>query len=231
MQVTLPSRTASEITLPGGLVVWIQTVNALQREAAREAADLYASREARTYRKGGEGWTDLAEQFEDGGIDVQTGFIADAGFLDGTYQRDAEAKHPQIDAPVRNDNETDEAFDKRVLAWESAVGPSQKKRTAHIEAAYNNMKKGATGLLESTRIERCCRIVYERKRREAFSTRFVLEMLARAVRTAEDHAIAVYHSADVVADLPDEIREALMNAYFNNDNVTPAAVPTSAGSC
>ena len=225
MQVTLPSETAGELTLPSGLIVWVQTVNALHREQAAEAADLWASRAARTYRKGGEGYEDLTEQFEDGGIELQCGFLADQGYLDGSYAHEAETKFPGLNEPTRNDGETDDAFDKRVLAFDEAQAATGTKRAKHIEKLYEAAKKTAEGLTAPVRLERCCKAAYVRKRQAAFGSRFILEVLARGVRQAEDHARMVYPSADAVADLPDDVRQALITKYFETDPVRPAEVP------
>lgn len=225
MQVTLPTKTAGEVTLPGGLKVWVQTVNALHREQARESADLFAAREARPYRKDGEGWHSAREQFEDAGTDMQCSYLADSGYLDGKYQTIAETKFPALEAPTRNENETDDAYDKRVAAYDENCGKMGTKRAKHIETAYETVKRESAELLEETRLDRCCKAVYERKRREAFSTRFILELLLRGVRDADDHRAPYFAAVEILEDLPDETRDALITAYFSLDSVAPSAVP------
>jgi hypothetical protein len=224
--IALPTKTASEVTLPGGLQVWVQTVNALQREQAREAADLAAAREARPFRRGGEGYRALREQFEECGAELLCGYLADCGYLAGSYQREAEQRFPTDEPPVRQEGEEDEAFDGRVALWDERCEQAARRRTDCIEQRYEAVKREAAALMEAERIERCCRAAYELKRREAFGTRFVLELLARAVRHAEDHRRPIYADADEVADLADEIRDALLAAYFRCDPVSPAQIPT-----
>jgi hypothetical protein len=229
MQVTLPTRTAGICELPNGQSVWIQTVNALQREQAREAADLAAAREARPFRRSGEGYRALREQFEECGAELLGGYLADCGYLAGSYQREAEQRFPPAEPPVRDEGEGDDAFDQRVAAWDEQRARAAQQRADHIEQRYEAVKREASALSEAERIERCCREAYELKRREAFGTRFVLELLARAVRNVEDHRRPIYAGSDEVADLADEIRDALLAAYFRCDPVSPAQVPTWAG--
>src|SRR5579859_2707946 len=118
MDVTLPTRTAGEVTLAGGTRIWLKTLNALQRAEAQSRAELHAVREARPWRRGNEGWQAALEEFAEWSVELQADYLAAAGDLDGTAAEQADRREPEPPRPER-DGPDDVAYADLLEGWEA----------------------------------------------------------------------------------------------------------------
>ena len=232
--ITLPTRTACEATLLDGARVWVQTLNDTQRTDVFECSDFTAAERARRYRKAGTSdYETIIEQLEDGGAEMQAGYLADQGYIDGSYDKAANEKYPDAEQPVRINGESDELFDRRVEEYGNKHAEIGQKRQKFIEAAYEGRKKQELATPDTAgRITRCVTAIYKRKRQEAFTFAFICETLARAVRCIDDHGKLYWLTSDgkpdvaKVADLTDAERNHAWNLYINVDKVLPSDIPT-----
>jgi hypothetical protein len=225
----LPQQTAGETQI-GEITIWVQTLNESQRSEAFEEADQYAALRIARYRKTDTDlYASIRADFEEQGPEMQAGYLADQGYIDGTYHQAAEALYPTPEPIFRMENEADERFDNRVEEGIALREERARLRDKHIEDSYNARKKAEMKSPAADRVARCMRALYARKRQEAFTRRYMIEVIYRAVRRAEDHARRYYPSVEAVADLDDATRAGLVEFYYSLDTVTPQQVPTLAG--
>jgi hypothetical protein len=222
-----PTHTAGNVTLPDGRSVWIKTLNGPERDDSRECADFFAAEAVLVYRKGGSRYTALLAEFEDADTAHQCDYLAEAEFMFGDAAQQLAEKYVHPERPERGDKDDDQ-YDAALDGWrKDCISLTDKREKA--EAAFVKREKDkASNLSEKVRVERCVGAAKRRKRREVFMRRFLMEVLWRAVRTADDHAAKFYESSDAVAELDDDLRDLLTSRYYNHDPVAPTAIPIMA---
>ncbi len=220
----LPERSAGEHRLKSGRSVWVKTLNSLQRNEARECADMAAARVMQRYRRGTDGEAVLLQQMECLGPPELLQLVYDAELAEAS-QRSA-LLWPDIPHPVRDAHETDEGFADRVTAWDHACLELPARREEYAVAQAQRIRVQAQSLEDAQLLEMCMRYWRAQRYQQEFGVQFALHTVSIAVRDCTDHSVAVWPNATAVADLDDDEREAVVARYLELDSVTDAMVPT-----
>ncbi len=221
---TFPIRTAGAHQLKCGSTVWIVTMNSLQRNYARENADLAAARYMQRYHPGTDGSAYLAHQLSS----LETAELLQMAF--DAAKSDAATRSvllwPDIPHPVRDTLETDEEFCCRVTAWDQACLELPSVREDYANSQAEEVRKRALNLQREGLIELCKQYWCRQRYQQEFGCQFTLYTLCTAVRDNSDRWRPFWSSVEQVADLDDDDREALVARYLELDRVTDAMVPT-----
>jgi hypothetical protein len=226
VDVTLPTRTAGEVTLSDGTRIWLKTLNALQRAEAQSRAELAAVREARPWRRGNEGWQAALEEFAEWGAERQSDYLAVSGDLDGAF---AEQVNRQATEPARpeRDGREDAAYADLLETWEADCERTVCKRLELMAGLRREARERALAMPAAERMEECAQENWRRTYRAMFGTRMMLETLFRAARRPEERGRPHFAGVEEIADLPDVDCERLLNAYLELDCIQPAEIPTT----
>jgi hypothetical protein len=226
METLLPNKIARSVELPDGSGVRVRTLTSLEREAARDAADLAAARAVHPFYKG-ERAEMLAEEFSDLTPDDAVAFLMARQLTEGAWIVEAWEQWPEPLEPGRKPKETDVEFDERVAAWETAREEARTKRQQFLADRYGEHQAKISRLSDAERLAECCREWRRRKRQAEFAKRVTREILLRAVRVSEADDSPVYPDGDAFDRLDDAVIELLWAAYNGVDTVAPEAVPTT----
>lgn len=239
MQPHFPERSAGALTLPDGSTVWVKTLNRLQREEAREEAELFAQTRVRRYRPGNFGHEAVIDALNALTPEEQAVFLADTLFVIGDGEQ--RAANPPRDRTGAEADSAGAAEASVSAAAERESGPGRRTCSdgaipcsAHAggdlasrrEAVYAAERKRALALSPDARMAECRGAFVHRKLQETFVARISDETLVRAVRRPDDRSRRRFLTADQVADLDDDARAALI-AFYRELEVAGAEVPTS----
>ncbi len=199
-------------------------MNSLQRNTARESADLAAARFMQRYRPGTDGAEYLA---------LQLNSLETPDLVQMTYdaaKNEAAVRSvllwPDIPHPIRDAMESDEEFCCRVTSWDRACLELPALREDYAVSQAEEVRCKAFKLKRDALIELCIQYWRSQRYQQEFECQFTLSTLCIAVRDNHDHFKQVWQSTEQVADLDDDEREALVTRYLELDRVTDAMVPT-----
>jgi hypothetical protein len=222
-----PTHTAGDVTLPDGRSVWIKTLNAVERDEVQENCHFWAAEQILPLRPKGRYYAALVAEMEEMEPEEQAEYLAQTEFLFGSIRDRLDVKYEVPERPGRTDLE-DEAYDKALDAWRVSVEKVAAARAAAERKFLADERTKALALTPKLRLDQCVIGFRKRKRRDKFMVRYNVEILARAVRSVEDHAVRVYDTPEKVSELDDATKQALLAQYFAFDNVSGAEIPTSA---
>lgn len=227
MNPQFPRRTARVVTMPAtGDIVFVKTLNSLQKEEVEREANFSAALACRRYRKGGEGYQSVQETFADMGVDGQVDFLVSQGDLTGVYLYEAAQAFPEPVRPDRLDKESEADYSIRVEAYDAAVDNTIKERTAMIEQKRATVAEDARKLTNKQRLDKCSRYFLDREYAVAYTRQHTVETLLRAVRNPDNNSEFHFSGAAVVTDLEDEDRMFLVSTYQELDSVRAVEIPT-----
>lgn len=218
-----PRRTAGDLTLPNGDLVWICTLNTLLREQADNRARRYAQNECRGLLKGGADYAAVVAEIRSFPADKQAQYLAQQEFF--SIREDSKGRFPSPPEPTQGDL-TPEAYAKQCQKWDTACKAAEAKRKAHEDSRYEAEIKRATALSDKVRVERCVTAYFAREFSRHFVERMVIETMLRAVRIVDDHSVRYFASMQAVEDAPDDVLQAVTQFYNELDTVRPDQVPT-----
>jgi len=192
-----PNRTAGDVPLPNGDVVFVCTLNTMLREEADQKARWYATAENRDLMKGESGYAELLAQVKAMSAEDQSMFLADQSAW--TIRQQAEERYPVPEKPEQGDAPPDE-FTKIVAKWESDCKEAEEARKSKREELYNAQVAAHRKLKARDRVEKCCIAYHAQQWAAAFVKRLGIETLYRATRLADDHTLRYFKSAAAFED-------------------------------
>jgi len=221
---TFPRRTAAELRLPNDDTVWVCTLNSLLSDEVREETSFFTAKKCRPISKGGADYSAVMAEIRGKPATEQAELIADGEFR--AIKSESEAKHPVPEKP--NTSGEDAVKDIEAAAkWEEECRKAEEKRLAFQQKRYGEEVKKALALTAKTRIDRAYAAWVSLQWATAYSKRFVLETLQRAVRRDYDHSVRYFPNVVAVEDADDDVLQALCRFYFEElATVTHADIPT-----
>lgn len=219
-----PARTAGELTLPNGDLVWVCTLNTLLREQADARARRYAQNECQGLLKGGADYGGVLAEIRSFDPEKQAEYVAQHQYFE--IRRDVEARIPDPPEPEQGDTEPEE-YVKAVAQWEGDCKAAALRRQEAEKTRYEAEVAAARQLSSRKRVEACMTAFFGSEYSRHFVERLTIEILYRAARLPDNHTARYFSSVEAVEDAPDDVREALMKFYFGElDTVRAAQVPT-----
>lgn len=225
-QPQFPRRTASELTLPDGTKVWVQTLNGRHIDEVSSAAHNYALLACQDFIAGGKLRKVVIAEAKELSPENQAVIIINQ-FHVQQMQEFAWERHPNDPEPQMIEELAEaEAFVTARQAWEKKCEAKHIERKTWFEA---EVEKKKTELIEATakfRTERCVSARVTQEFNKAFARQFVDEKIYRATRRADDHRQLFFENVREVEDLDDDLRNAILNK-LDELEVPPDAIPTS----
>lgn len=221
-----PRRTAGELTLPNGEVVWVQTLGALQRDEVLSDAGQYAQMKCSDIRLGGAMRTAVIAEFKEQPVEDLATYLAAHEYRQGRIRDKVEEKYPDLPDPVRKEESEDK--------WLTVMAEHEKKqkkleesRKAYEDKLFEEARQTAIALTPKVRLERCVAAYVGIKYAEVFHRQFLTQQIFHVVRTQEDHRMRYFQSVADVSDLDEATLSVIVDFINNLDSVTGREIPTS----
>ncbi len=220
-----PTKTAGELTLPNGSVVWIQTLNSLHREDCETRANRDASLECVDLAPGGKMRQAVVASVRAKTAEEQADILTSNQFRDGSMAREVNEKFPVLPRPDKIENEDEAGWLGRFQTWESEVAEREKGRFAYEEELWEAERAKALALTAKERVDRCVRSYVSEQWVRAFIRSVRVEQLYRATRRADDHGQRFFTGVEEIEDLDDPSLQALLD-FYDGLQVNHDAIPT-----
>lgn len=222
-EITPPARTADYLKLPSGTVVWIQTLNTLQKQDADKRARRFAQNECRPLLKGGEDHEAVLIEVRGMSPELQAQFIAGESFW--PIREEALTLYPEPKEPEQGEMSPLE-FTEAHVVWEAAVEAAKAIRLGHEAEKFEQACKAALRLSIRERRETALLVYFNQQFIQAYNRRMHFETLWRAVREEDEpHLTRFFESVEALEDADDATQAALWEFYEALDVPQPM-VPT-----
>ena len=226
MEAEFPKRTADDCTLPNGVTIWVQTLNAYHRSEADRDANYAAALKMQRFRPKQPLYEYYKTDFEAMPEDALLEFLADAAIASGRVHVEAAMKHFMPVLPERREQETDPAFVERVTEYEVQVAQVIVDREAYVKNVRDTAFERYRSMKKAERIKECMSALIQTEFAREYAQRSQFEILQRAVRTKDNHLEFYFKSWQEVADLDDDVLAKLTQKYNELDSVKPDTIPT-----
>ncbi|MDE2127152.1 MAG: hypothetical protein KGJ62_11225 [Armatimonadetes bacterium] len=222
MTALFPTVREREVELPDGTRITVRGLNALQRDEARENAELAALLQLARWATGTPAAAALEARFAALDARTQAHYLAANAAVVEEWLLQAEDQFPAFsdDASVSLDS-------RLAAAVKSAAEDPAAKREAWLRSKYEASVESGAARPDGERCRMCAAAWRERQYRDRLTARFAVEVIVRAARCTEDPARPFYQSVEAVAELDDATMAALCRAYRETDPVNPQQIPTS----
>lgn len=219
-----PRRTAGDLTLSNGDVVWVCTLNSILSDEVHEETSFFTAKKCRPISKGGSDFTAVMTEIRSKTDTEQAELIASGEWR--TIKTESEERHPVPEKPALSGEDAVKDIE-AVAKWEEDCKKADVKRTAFQAKRHGEEVKKALALTAKNRIDRAYASWVSQQWAATYSKRFVLETLQRAVRRDYDHSVRYFASTAAVEDADDDVLGALSQFYFGDlATVTTADIPT-----
>lgn len=226
-----PVRPEGPHVLPDGTKVWIRTLNETFKQYADDAASLAARIASAPFRKGGNAYPSILNEYKAKSVEEQCSFIAMANMSIGRFDNKAEELHPDPVKPERTKDEDENKFMARMDKYEKEVEKVRDKREEECKRLYDQTIEEVKASSSKVRLEMCMDATVLDVFWKNYHTEYTKYCIYYATRDYDDHD-EFYFGDDVskairtITDLDDGVRNELAKRYNEIDSVRAKEIPT-----
>lgn len=204
---------------------WIQTLNKVAKTEVARQANFFAARQVGKIRADKELYYAFRSELEAYTDDEQVEYLVSYYLKSGAPTRIAAQKLPNVPMPERGAQSEEEYVEAVALAMKTNEARTEERRKMWDDLT-GKVREDALKMTRETRTERCMSLFIQDQYAQFYSERHAHELIMRCTRQLENHRELYFNNIDDVAALEDDVRDAIIERYYELDSLTYDDVPT-----